>query len=127
MLGMEAMKERLRKLRGGRSQAQVELQTGVKQTTLSGWEREPPEYMANLAALAKYYRTSADYLLGLTNDPRPDPTRVMKEDTAEYVVNVDVGRVVDLFLSLGEADRTFVMEMLALVEQRSQPRIIGDE
>jgi len=122
----------------GLSQGQVAEYEGISTSYLSGLERgyNAPAVWPLLARLARRYRTNTDYLLGLTDDPRPMETAesvtVVKEAWVAYeVVSADVRsqvqKVVDLFLTLGEEDRRFVMEMLALVEQRNQPRIIGDE
>jgi hypothetical protein len=44
---------------------------GVAQRSWSDWERHDPQQMAALARVARHYEVSADYLLGLTDDPRP--------------------------------------------------------
>jgi hypothetical protein len=41
----------------------------MKQTTWSDWETRPPAQFAVLARIADYYQVSADYLLGLSDDP----------------------------------------------------------
>ena len=66
--------ERLKELRIERQVGQVELakELGVSKGIISLWEnglREPK--LLNLIALAKYYKTSTDYILGLTDERKP--------------------------------------------------------
>lgn len=42
---------------------------GMDQTVWSRWERTPPEALMLLRQIAEYHQVSADYLLGLTDDP----------------------------------------------------------
>ncbi len=65
---------RLKDLREDRDLAQKEIAAilGIDQRVYSNYEigkREIPTRF--VVALAKYYHTSADYILGLTNDPKP--------------------------------------------------------
>lgn len=129
MTSVETLSVRLKQLRGQRSQSQIEIQTGVKQRTLSGWENSPPEYFSNLVQLARYYRVSTDYLLGLTDDPRPlaDP-QALNEEGAEYqttrLLSDEERALLAFFNSLDEEERAFVFELLAFVKRRNTPRII---
>ncbi len=41
----------------------------MKQRTWADWETKPPDAFEHLARLVQRYNTSADYLLGLTDDP----------------------------------------------------------
>ena len=68
------MYHRLRALREDRdlNQTEVARLLHVSQTTYSRYEngaRDIPS--ATLIALAEFYQVSVDYLLGLTEDPRP--------------------------------------------------------
>ena len=58
------------------TQAQVAAHLGINQRTYSNYETEkrslPIEHYRNLALL---YNTSVDYLVGLTDDPRPYPRK----------------------------------------------------
>ena len=65
---------RIRDLREDRDLTQKQLADylHIKQNTYSQYEngqRQLP--MEALIALAKYYKTSTDYILGLTDDPKP--------------------------------------------------------
>jgi len=68
------MYPRIRDLREDKdlTQAQVGNAVGVSQRTYayyeSGQRMLPPQI---LCALAEFYHTSVDYLLGLTDDPKP--------------------------------------------------------
>ena len=56
------------------TQAQVAAHLGINQRTYSNYETEkrslPIDYYRKLALL---YHTSVDYLIGLTDEPRPYP------------------------------------------------------
>ena len=70
------MYQRIRELRKARGQSQVHMAQllNVAQTTYSDYERgriNLPTEM--LIALARYYNTSVDYLLGLTDVTEPYP------------------------------------------------------
>ena len=59
---------RLKELRHekGLSFKQLSLDTGISHTTLCRWENEKVDIKANeIKLLAKYYKVSTDYLLGL--------------------------------------------------------------
>ena len=66
--------ELLRGLRAGKGLSQKKLAeiVGVSPGNVSDWEsgKTKPGYVA-LAALARCFGVSADYLLGLTDDPEP--------------------------------------------------------
>ena len=65
--------KRVRVLRG-LTQLQVQMATGISQSTLSKYESgETLPMVDNLKILAKFYRTSADYLLDIVDDPKPYP------------------------------------------------------
>ena len=65
---------RLKDIREDRdlTQKQIADYLHVKQNTYSQYENGQRQLPIDaLIALARYYKTSADYLLGLTDDPRP--------------------------------------------------------
>lgn len=53
----------------GYSQEGIAGSVGMRQTTWSGWEKNPPDAMQWLVSLAKRHGVSIDYMLGLTDDP----------------------------------------------------------
>lgn len=66
---------RLRDLREDHDLVQKEVAAflGIDQRVYSNYEigkREIPAHF--VVALATYYKTSTDYILGLTNDPKPN-------------------------------------------------------
>jgi transcriptional regulator with XRE-family HTH domain len=83
---MKSINERLRSSRKAArlSQGQVATFEGMSQQYLSDLERgvnNPPAWPL-LASLARRYRTSADYLLGLTDDPSPRRTQLGPDEAA---------------------------------------------
>jgi len=64
---------RLRALREqfNHSQEGIATVAGVTQVTWSNWEKEPPGQFKALARIARHYGVSADYLLGIVDDPQP--------------------------------------------------------
>ena len=67
--------ERLKKLRGFRSRASLVAELGYNPVTYSSWEnnRTVPDLLVVLT-LCKYFKCSADYLLGLSETPTPAGT-----------------------------------------------------
>ena len=74
MLHKDVFCMRVKKLRKARKEQQVDLADaiGVKQSTISDIEngRRTPSF-DKLAAICQHYNVSADYLLGLIDEPRP--------------------------------------------------------
>ena len=67
---------RIKDLREDRDLTQKELADflHIKQNTYSQYENGHRQLPIDiLIALAQYYKTSTDYILGLTNDPNPYP------------------------------------------------------
>ena len=61
------------------TQLQVQMKTGINQSVLSKYESGAMLPSAeNLIILAKFYNTSVDFLLDLTNEQKPYP---IKEQT----------------------------------------------
>ena len=67
------MGARLKSLRDrfGYNQSGMAASVGMKQTTWSDWEKQPPAQFELLARIARHYGVSADYLLGIVDDPQP--------------------------------------------------------
>lgn len=56
------------------TQLKVQMDTGISQSILSKYERgELTPTVENLMHLAKYYHTSLDYLMDLTDETTPYP------------------------------------------------------
>ena len=59
------------------TQLKVELATGISQSTLSKYENgELMPTSENLLILAKYYKTSIDFLMDLTDEVKPYPAKL---------------------------------------------------
>lgn len=88
MLGSRLKAVRNRK---GMSQGQVARYAGVAQSTLSELERGEiaPKTIDALVNLAGYFGCSVDYLLGLTDDPRPTDQRSVSEPAVEAINLID--------------------------------------
>lgn len=66
-------KSRIKELRGSRSQSEVAKGIGISRSALSYYESgERTPDINILYSLAKYYDVTADYLLGLSDTPKPD-------------------------------------------------------
>ncbi len=74
MLHKDVFCIRVKKLRKDRKEQQIELADaiGVKQSTISDIENgRRTTSFDKLAAICRHYNVSADYLLGLIDEPRP--------------------------------------------------------
>lgn len=69
---MNAIKNlKLIRLKKGKTQLQVSLDTGINQSMLSKYERGTVIPSDVLIILAKYYNTNIEYLLDLSDDDSP--------------------------------------------------------
>ena len=58
------------------TQLKVQMDTGISQSTLSKYETgEALPTMDNLIILARYYKTSLDFLMDLTDERKPYPAK----------------------------------------------------
>ncbi len=58
------------------TQLKVQIDTGISQSTLSKYETgELMPTTENLMILAKYYKTSLDFLMDLTDEVKPYPAK----------------------------------------------------
>jgi transcriptional regulator with XRE-family HTH domain len=77
----KSLGEKLRSLRGGRSQAEMAGVFGVSQSAYSAWERDAKEpSLSTVGAICQTFDVSADWLLGLSSGscggrsrPQPPP------------------------------------------------------
>jgi len=84
---MSQIAARLKELRerANHSQEGIAAAAGVSQVTWSNWEKDPPNQFKALVRLAERYRTSADYLLGLSDDPSPRRGEALPEALREVL------------------------------------------
>lgn len=80
-------RERLALLLEGKNQSELGRAIGLKPATVNRWVRGSrlPD-LVTLAALARHLSTSADYLLGLSDDPRPREPSPGLEHVVEVLV-----------------------------------------
>lgn len=74
MLHRDVFSIRLKKVRkaAGEQQTELALAVGMSQTAISAIENgKQATTVDNLAAICQHYNISADYFLGLIDDPRP--------------------------------------------------------
>lgn len=124
----ERLRERRekRRLRNG----QVALYLGITTSYVSQMEngKKQPS-LEVLTRLAKYYDTSADYLLGLTDDPSPrsdEPLPEVVRDVIEIMLGLSEGRRAELLaharvLDEAEAEATSAFEYQVLSFLESLP------
>ncbi len=61
------------------TQMKVQMDTGISQSALSKYESgDAIPTTDNLLTLAKYYRTSLDFLMDLTDEQKPYPPKQIK-------------------------------------------------
>ncbi len=81
------------------SQAELANQIGISQSALGNYERGDRVPDANtLVSLAQYFKVSADYLLGLSNDPSHVPTAIDELGLSKGAIS-ELLRIKDLGLS----------------------------
>lgn len=119
--------------RAGLSQGQVAEYAETAQGYISDIEHDKrsPGGWSLLAQLATKYKTSTDYLLGLTDDPRPYRVNIIDNEklTAEQVELVQ--QAIDEFSALTATQQRFAINMLRMMRQAEEednaplaPRIV---
>jgi transcriptional regulator with XRE-family HTH domain len=111
----------MRKKRGLRLQEMAD-KLGVAKSTYAGYEsgyRQPD--LDVLAQIAEILKTSADYLLGLTDNPYPkEPTRNIIELLKEKDLHLDG-------IPLTDEELKPVRDLLELVVRHRLPKVIQEE
>jgi transcriptional regulator with XRE-family HTH domain len=67
-----------------KTQEDVAYAIGVGRTTYAGYEKDREPDYETLCKLAKYFKVTTDYLLGISNNPLSD--HFMTNDEQEYVL-----------------------------------------
>jgi transcriptional regulator with XRE-family HTH domain len=109
--------------RVGLTIGQIAVYEGCSVNYLSKLERgiNQPNVWPMLANLARRYHTSADYLLGLSDDWRPAGSAALPP------LSHDEERVLALWRSLDDEQRGYVLDTLSKLQRWSQPRVIGGD
>lgn len=94
---------RLKQLRQSKNWSKVNVaeKLGVQLSTYTNWEygiREP--IYLSLAKIAKLYGTSADYLIGLTNNPTP----ITAYESQEFLKDIQDQELQEWILNLSEEE-----------------------
>lgn len=127
--------ERLRKRRQelGLSLGQVGEYEGITPQYLSDLERgrNQPNVWTLLTRLARRYRTTADYLLGLSDDPAPAATPLAPDAALLARLPGPQRAVVRSLLRLlaqqSPDDQQFTLEVIQRLLLPVQPHIIGED
>lgn len=109
---------RLRELRDrlGHSQDGMAAAVGMEQTAWSRWEKNPPAQLDILARISRHYGVSADYLLGIIDDPAG------RRDLA-----TDELEALRLWEALDPDQRRLVLDTMKALQRAATPRIVGGE
>jgi transcriptional regulator with XRE-family HTH domain len=129
--GVNMISRRLQDLRNsnGYSQEGMAKIAGITQRTWGNWESEEtlPEQLKQLAAIARHFRTSADYLLGLSEDPTIHNLTV-NEVLAGLMVTAqklpayrqkDLLDLADLFARKKNSDNAYALDVIASMVMNS--------
>lgn len=110
---------RLREMRetAGLTQAEAAASVGVKQQVVSSLERGEtrPPMLEHIAHLARVYETSVDYLLGLSDNPRPAKLGV--EPSAQ------VAEMLRAMAALTPAAQEVAVDMLGVFAEHERHRV----
>jgi transcriptional regulator with XRE-family HTH domain len=127
--------QRLRELREQRDLTGRAAATylGISSAHVSDMENDKARPSLDLLArLAKYYRTTTDYLLGITDDPDPARAENKAQEAALLAQLPGPERAIvrALLLLLAQEtpeERHFTLEVIERLLLPAQPRIIGEE
>lgn len=98
------------------------LSRGITQKTVSNWEKgETPQNFEWLATLANQYETSADYILGITDNPAPssrkriNSTLEVGESGVPYETLSPVEEVTQIMWSLPEEKQRAIVDIARVI------------
>ncbi|CAM3751985.1 helix-turn-helix domain-containing protein [Cohnella lubricantis] len=122
---------RERRERFGKTQLDAARELGISNVQLSRYEsdgRKPDPEM--LGRFAEYYRTSADYLLGLTDDPTADtyapPPSEGYSDFERFINDPEHGAFFKEFLNAPEESKEEMRRFWEYLQVRERGRKPGD-
>lgn len=109
------IEQRLRDLQGARKQEEMATAACISQSSWSSWLANAPQQLRALARLAAHFGVSADYLLGLTDDPTPHNTEWTE---AQRMAAQSIGDMtphmaqlaLDILARIAETDYQFLVE-----------------
>lgn|GEM_PF-1062642 len=130
------MAMRLKQLRDskGFSQEGMAKSVGMTQKSWDRWESHPPESFTHLRRIAERYKVSADYLLGIVDDPFANQDLSTDEQTTLAALRALrgkdklVARTLLAVLAKEEPEeRRFTLDVIARILRPAQPHIIGED
>lgn len=112
------MADRLKQFREqlGHNQFGMAEVAGIEQATWSRWEKQTPSQFEALVRLSAHYHVSADYLLGIVDDPE-----------GRRGLSPEVLEVLSVWGSLDSNQRRLVMDTMRMLARVTTPHIIGGE
>ena len=118
---MNIISQRLREMREKKNYSQAGIApAGMRQRTVSDWESgNIPQALVWIGEMAKRFGVSTDYLLGLTDDPRPVSTAHAQTHLTDKQI-----AALEILQNLSPEEEEFVTGLIRFVKDRNQPRII---
>lgn len=116
---MATAAERIKQLRKQKKLSQAELASliGVKNNTVSTWERgtRKPDFDA-LDGLSRVFEVSFEYILGESNDstPRRKPTQAELNELEESVLADEIYDMVKMYCRLDEKSQILIQKYIAV-------------
>lgn len=103
---------------------QLEIQTGVSKSQISLMvnEKRPNASAIIVGKLAQVLGCSVDYLLGLTDDPRP-----VSAIASPHHITEEQAAILEALSELPPNEQEFVKGIIQFFNERNTPRIIGEE
>jgi transcriptional regulator with XRE-family HTH domain len=131
---MSVLGSRLRELRkkAGFTQGQLVEYSGVSQSSLSDIERGKiaPKTLDAIATLAKYYKTTTDYLLGLTDHAEPYPAAsnspASKDKEPGTPVQSDIDQIAEIMHRIDIRARAETTNDIMLMAMRFIENVRGE-
>lgn len=121
----------------GYSQGGLAESVGMKQTTWSGWENNPPEALRLLVLLSDRYGVSIDYILGITDNPkRTDSVADLSPDAQQMISALGemttlqqsaTLRIAQIITEVENQARTTAIRELALISMSHIKNLLGVE
>lgn len=100
----------------------------VSQSTISTWEAKPPKQLLTLRKLVLRYNTNANYLLMLTDDPRPlgDLEKQLTISIEDPDERDRLKEAIEILEEASSDEREYILGLIRRLAPKP-PRIIGEE